>query len=358
MRDDFKDTSTSANAEVNLNQKANGIIAKDRFSTFKKHVIIENTLEKHEDIKVVDMGILTLGQLNGYVSPSGTGKTTLAFALCNELLANKEVEHVFYIDKDNGLATTKNKILKLLEAHGDRFMCINSTETSDEDINKIIADLAEMDLSDTLIILDSLVNFIGDTKEEKHIKPFMEKLKKLRSQGATVLFLHHTRKQSKDNESIVYIGSTAIKSQADSMIYLEQVGDDEEYLTLKCTWDKMRANVEEKIISLKIDKELLTIEEIDSKKLSEQLKEKKDRFVIDAIKATLRRNDGEMSKTDLRKEAFEFSRENHQYPIPKRKIEQIVNNSEYANKHWIINVADKNKHSFKIIENQFSEKNK
>jgi len=362
MRDDFKDTSTSANAEANLNRKASAIIAeKDtNLSIFDDIMELAMTNEDFKNfniVEVVGMGVMTKNQVNILVSAPGEGKTNLALGICNLSLSDGNIERVIYIDKDNSPGGMKNRVEILMTKYHGRFLYMHESKIDDVTMTNTIKRLEQNDLTDTLIVFDSLVNFSGNTSEEKHIKPFMEQTKRLRNQNATILVLHHTRKSKDEDGKSLFTGSQVIRSQVDSMIYVSKLSDENNELICRCKWDKERAVIEERELVFKINKIDMTLEKLDRELYKKQENENKDSYAINAVKAVLRLNNNEMAKTDLRKELHAYSKENHPYPFSWKKIDSIINNRNYEKKHWFIVTEDKNKQIFKLIENPYLEGN-
>jgi len=138
----------------------------------------------------------------------GEGKSLLSVALSNMLLLNDKVDQVYYLDGDNSVATLKNRnIHHLKQQHGNKFRYFCGLQKIE--LQKIIQTLQKIDLSNCLIVFDSIKNFIaGDRDKNKDVSKVMDVLKALRNKGATVIFLHHNNKKQKDFESD-FAGSSA-----------------------------------------------------------------------------------------------------------------------------------------------------
>ena len=142
------------------------------------------------------------------VSRPGIGKSLISVALCNMFLVDLKIARVIYLDGDNSAMTIKTrKIHKLKEKHGSIFNYIFELTTSD--LYKIIGELKNKNLIDFLIVFDSVKNFIiGDRNSHKDVTELMNILKELRNNGASIVFLHHQNKLSKDFNS-AFAGSSA-----------------------------------------------------------------------------------------------------------------------------------------------------
>jgi replicative DNA helicase len=161
----------------------------------------------------------------------GTGKSLLSVAVANMLLVENNIERVYYIDGDNGAGTLKDRnIHHLKRQHGTKFRYFVGLTQSE--LWKIIQTLQKMDLSNSLIVFDSIKNFIsGDRDKNKDVSPVMQILKTLRNNGATIIFLHHQNKKQKDFESD-YAGSSAFAEDTSNAFKMTR-NDDKNSLILK-----------------------------------------------------------------------------------------------------------------------------
>lgn len=161
----------------------------------------------------------------------GTGKSLISVAAANMMLVQKNIEKVFYIDGDNSKSTLKDRnIHHLKKQHGNNFRYF--VGLSKNELWQIINTLKKMDLTNYLVVFDSIKNFIdGDRDKNKDVSPVMEILRTLRNNGATVLFLHHQNKKQKDFESD-YAGSSAFEEDTSNAFTLKR-NDDKNSLILK-----------------------------------------------------------------------------------------------------------------------------
>ncbi|WP_066403397.1 DnaB-like helicase N-terminal domain-containing protein [Aliarcobacter cryaerophilus] len=143
-----------------------------------------------------------------FVARPGLGKSLMALAICNMLLDAGKIRRVFYLDGDNSHVTIKSRNIDLLkDKFGNRLNYF--IELSDSDLYRIITELKKKDLTDFLIVFDSIKNFIiGDRNSHKDVTEIMNILKKLRNNGATIIFLHHQNKVNKEFNS-AFAGSSA-----------------------------------------------------------------------------------------------------------------------------------------------------
>jgi len=148
----------------------------------------------------------------------GGGKSLTTVAICNQALLNKSAKYVFYFDFDNSITTLKDRCLDLLLEKFENFLYftpfnrISGDSIGESEIWTVIYELENTYLKEVLIVFDSAKNFLesgADRDKNKDVSPLMKRLKRLRSNGATVIFLHHTNKPQKDINELTYAGSSA-----------------------------------------------------------------------------------------------------------------------------------------------------
>ena len=161
----------------------------------------------------------------------GTGKSLLSVAVANMMLIDSQIQQVYYIDGDNSKSTLKDRnVHHLKKMHGNKFRYFVGLEKNE--LWQIIRTLQKIDLTNSLIVFDSIKNFIaGDRDKNKDVSPVMEILKTLRNNGATVVFLHHQNKKQKDVESD-YAGSSAFAEDTSNAFTLKR-NDEQNALILK-----------------------------------------------------------------------------------------------------------------------------
>lgn len=163
------------------------------------------------------------------VSRPGIGKSLISIALCNMFLDEDKIRRVIYFDKDNSLVTIKTRNIHILkEKYGTRLYYI--AEKTDFDINIMITELKKTDLMNILIVFDSVKNFIiGDRNNHKDVSDFMNVLKILRKNGASVIFLHHQNKLDKEFNS-AFAGSSAFLEDISLAFELRKNEDKQTYI--------------------------------------------------------------------------------------------------------------------------------
>ncbi|MFW2611101.1 DnaB-like helicase N-terminal domain-containing protein [Aliarcobacter butzleri] len=163
------------------------------------------------------------------VSRPGIGKSLISVALCNILLGDAKIKRVFYLDGDNSSTTIKSRNIESIK---DKYknQLNYFIELSDSNFYKIISELKNKDLSDILIVFDSIKNFIiGDRNSHKDVTDLMKILKELRNNNATVIFLHHQNKLNKDFNS-AFAGSSAFMEDISLAYELKRNDDKQTYI--------------------------------------------------------------------------------------------------------------------------------
>jgi replicative DNA helicase len=184
----------------------------DKLKNLKFEYLYDNFIVKNEITMVA-------------AKPS-SGKSLTTLALSNMCLERNQVDRVIYFDLDNSLTTLKNRGLDTLKNKWqNRFRYFHSSFASKSDIWQLIKQLQKIDLSDCLIVFDSAKNFInGDRDKNKDVSKLTDVFKRLRDNGATVLFLHHTNKPQKDIETM-YAGSSAWEEDSSNAFILQKNDD-------------------------------------------------------------------------------------------------------------------------------------
>lgn len=181
----------------------------------------------------------------------GSGKSFLALILGVELLKSGQIQRFIYLDGDNGRTTLKTRrVDKIVERYKVEYIPLFKESDTGETLNRytVLSELAETTNKDklkgTLILIDSIRDFIkGDLGSDNVVMPFLNHLKTFRDCGATVLFLHHQPKQSKDPDenNEAYKGATAFIDSVDTAYFLankstsKDKADNKLILTLKPT---------------------------------------------------------------------------------------------------------------------------
>ncbi len=180
-------------------------------------------VQKSHVVYLID-NFIVKNEITMWAAKPSTGKSLLSVAVANIVLSKQILHRVIYFDADNGLSTLKERdIDKLKLNHGSSLRYFHESQTNKGDMWQIIKKLQKTDLSNILVVFDSIKNFItGDRDKNKDVSKIMDVLKSLRKQGATVLFLHHTNKPQKDIEELTYAGSSAWEEDASNAFILKR----------------------------------------------------------------------------------------------------------------------------------------
>jgi replicative DNA helicase len=171
-------------------------------------------LSKFDQMKLefIKSGLIVKHEVTMLAAKPASGKSLVAIAMANMALEESKVNRIIYFDYDNGIVTLRDRgIQYLIQKHGRRRLrYIHESKLNKQELASLIKRLESTDLNDTFIIFDSIKHFHkGDRDKNKDSSVTMEMLKRLRRQGATILFLHHTNKPQKDTFELQYAGSSA-----------------------------------------------------------------------------------------------------------------------------------------------------
>jgi len=178
-----------------------------------------------ESISLID-GYLEHNTVGVVYGESGSGKSLLTLSLCVYLLENTIIERINYYDFDNGRVDQKNRgVHELLEKYGEKFNYIGLDKLDDADMTpkQLLDALAKANegsnvYENQFFVFDTFGELAeGSLGKDEVVRPVMDKLKKLRSMGATIQVIHHNTKAKDDN---TFFGSNYIKIKIDALWYL------------------------------------------------------------------------------------------------------------------------------------------
>lgn len=175
--------------------------------------------------------LLVKNEITMIAARPAIGKSLTTFAFVNMILLNKKVSKVIYLDGDNGLTTLKERKVHIVkEKYGEKLVYIQGLKTSE--FNLVIKNLLKSNLSDILIVFDSIKNFMfgGDRDKNRDVSKVMEILKTLRNNGCSIIFLHHSNKPSKDIDELMYAGSSAWEEDSTNAFILKNNKDKKAFI--------------------------------------------------------------------------------------------------------------------------------
>ncbi|MCR4942068.1 MAG: AAA family ATPase [Campylobacter sp.] len=211
-------------------------------------------------------GFIEANKLISLYAMPGSGKSITALFLATHMLEIGVINKVIYVDMDNGLATLKNRNIKqILNKFGDKLKYISSAKKAPKDIDPktlifSLSALADESQKDTLIIFDSIRNFInGSMSYDEVVMPTLDAMQHMRDYYAGVWFLNHQNKQDFMGENNkAYKGATAFFDSCDEAYFVKKKERKETKLTV--TLEPMKQRDDTKPQAVIIDTANLSIE--------------------------------------------------------------------------------------------------
>ena len=201
----------------------------DNFEKFIRNYDLDIEKIRNKKVEYLYENFIVKNDITMFVARPGVGKSLISIALCNIFLEEQKISRVIYLDGDNSELTIHSRNIHLLkEKYGNRLNYF--IELSNTNFSKIVDELKKRDLTDFLIVLDSVKNFIiGDRNSHKDVTEFMNILKLLRKNSGTILFLHHQNKLNKEFNS-AFSGSSAFMEDISSAFELKKNEDKQTYI--------------------------------------------------------------------------------------------------------------------------------
>ncbi|MCT7647828.1 DnaB-like helicase N-terminal domain-containing protein [Aliarcobacter butzleri] len=262
----------------------------DKFEKFINSLDLDIQKLKNKKIEYLYEQFIVKNDIIMFVARPGVGKSLMALALCNMLLESGKIERVFYLDGDNSRITIKSRNIELLKnKFGNKLNYF--IELSDSDMYRIIKELKKKDLTDFLIVFDSIKNFIiGDRNSHKDVTELMNILKELRNNGASIVFLHHQNKLNKDFNS-AFSGSSAFMEDVAIAYELQKNEDKQTYIFVPLkdrnnilNYISFTYNQDNTLTKIDLDYALETNEDLEIKEqIINFIKSKKDKPIYSEI---------------------------------------------------------------------------
>ena len=201
----------------------------DKFEKLISSLDLDIQKIKDKKIEYLYDNFIIKNDITMIVSRPGIGKSLISIALCNMFLDEGKIKRVMYLDGDNSELTIKTRNIHLLkEKFGSKLNYF--VELSSSNLFQIISELKKKDLTDFLIVFDSIKNFIiGDRNNHKDVSDFMNILKILRRNNSSILFLHHQNKLNKEFNS-AFAGSSAFMEDISLAFELRKNEDKQTYI--------------------------------------------------------------------------------------------------------------------------------
>lgn len=258
------------------------------------------------------------------VGAPNVGKSAFAFSAVNELFKSDKIDTLLYFDADNPISYVKDRILRLIDSHGEsKVRYYNGLNSSAKEMNEVLDILSNTRTGGdrTVIVIDSLKFFVnGSMNEDKLVSPFFDMLKSIRDKfGATIICLHHTRKSKDDEGKLTYNGSQVVEASTDNMVMLTK-----EYIYHK----KSRSDRAGLKFNIDIDFENMSFELSEPEEENEEKNESDDKnqHYADIIyNYLIEKNAGVLQGAIV---------EDLKGDIPIRKTKEILWLEDYKNKYW------------------------
>lgn len=263
-----------------------------------------------------------------FYAEGGSGKSWLAYAVA-KYAATIGLD-VIYLDYDNpiNVLTERGMDEKLIIPHDNLFYMSSSKVdlTSDEMIDQLLADAEDKNLSNTLLLIDSLRDFCEVNSDNQSLR-FMEKLKTIRNRGATIVVLSHSNKDARN-----YEGSNNIYNSLDNMFRLSKIEQLEDEIRYLFTSRKDRAGTGDCAYALDTNTLGLTRMDVELARLTTEEKD-----FIDTVQAALADKSG-LNKKELLEAIGCDKRDN----TANKRLDV------YEGKHWM-SVKRKNVYTYQLI---------
>lgn len=201
----------------------------DKFEALISKYDLDVEKIKNKKIEYLYDNLIIKSDITSIVARPGVGKSLVTIAFCNMFLSQNKIKRIFYLDGDNSEITVKTRNIHLLkEKFGNKLNYF--VELNNSNLFQLVNELKKKDLTDFLLIFDSIKNFIiGDRNNHKDVTELMNILKIYRKNSATVLFLNHQNKLQKDFNS-QFSGSSAFAEDIASSFELKKNEDKQTYI--------------------------------------------------------------------------------------------------------------------------------
>lgn len=263
-----------------------------------KTILTLEALNEIPDVEAIIDGFLFKGTASVIHSTPGQGKSIFLLSAIKKALNDGTIKDFVYFDADNPLKVLKNRIPSLQEIFKERMTYHSHTLGAKEDLLKEMNRLCTFrgQGQDTLIIVDTLSNFITNVNDDPEVSVFMQAIVDLRDKfGATVVLIHHSKKEKDNNDDVIFRGSSLIQGPIDFMWGLSRSGK-----KIKLKSNKGRFEHYEKI-EVDIDIKTYDMEMNGSYNFEEEEESNNEESVtLDALVKFLKDN-GESTRTSINK---------------------------------------------------------
>lgn len=222
-------------------------------------------------------------------SPGGSGKSFLAAGIAKH--ADTQGMNVLYLDFDNSKDALESRGIpqKLIQpCPRVHYELSGSSQCNEVELLDNLEAVAHNNrFENTLIILDTLGEFVDVTSDNKAQQGF-RKLKRLRDAGATVILLHHTTKSGSN-----YSGSNVIRGSVDNMYRLEKLESPQDEIHHLLTIEKDRVRIVDTAICTKVEDLSMLPINVEQARMTPE-----DRAFVVEVKTVISKKPG-INKTEL-----------------------------------------------------------
>jgi len=257
-----------------------------------------------------------------FYGPSGTGKTTLSFFLCKEMLKTNTSLVIFYflLDGAEDIALNASRWIN------DHRLNIATTANAKEVVFELNTMLNRKDdLTNILLIFDTYKKFQTDVNNKSGNAKHMEFIRQLTKRGATCISIAHTNKNGEQMS-----GTAELEQDSDAVFRFDSVDDVETEGNMlvsikdsgRCRWKPTKRSFN----MPKYNPDPSLVKDIDFIDIEKWKEEDKDSHTISAIKNFIKDNNGTASNKELLKVIPELTGDG------RPTIASILNT--YNNRHW------------------------
>lgn len=217
-----------ANSSLNFNSE---VIKNDETNELWNGILDVKNEHKPEPTEDVLPFCVVKNTITNLFAPAGSGKSFLAVAIARTALITDRVKEVWYIDGDNSLRTVFQRDILAITKENKNFHYVNLnnphiSQISGIDLVKELIMASRRDLTDVLIVFDSLKDFTAeyDIMKDSDMREFFGLFMTIRDfQHASIIFLSHTNKAGE-----TYKGSTSVIDSIETayLVHPKNKGDD------------------------------------------------------------------------------------------------------------------------------------
>lgn len=294
----------------------------------------------NKKVEYLIANFLVKQSLNLFFAKGGMGKSYISLAIAIYLLKEKKINECIYLDMDNSAVALKSRNLDKIIQENENLIYAHRSKVDKNPLSILTELLKESKkesnkFENSLIILDSIRDFLEnkDMTTDKDIIPIMNMLKSLRDNGATIIILHHTTKDSKTTQ---YKGSTSFRDSPDIAYAISSERKDNT-LTYQLKVDKDRISVEDVAFVLNTQ----TMELKSEIFLKTDIPEYEYDF-IEQVQLLISRSYDDLNQSDLIKELNS--------KLSERTVRKYL--KKYSNEYWnITKNIKKNNASYYSLKN-------